>query len=975
MDSLFDAVKEAALTGIWAKGVKLARTDAVTLEDRSTDEAVFRVRSPGRAVAPTAVLYPSDEEWTCDCGSRNDPCEHIVAAVIAAKHASDQGESVPSAEQTGAQLAYRIQRHAGASVRIERVVVYPDGREEPLKAPLTTLIARRACPVAPSHDDLAADAILGNAARRTGSAALAPDTMEKLLRVLAGSKVFLDGREASISLEPVLPVARVVDSPTTEGGVTLSVDRDPRIDEVLDRGVARIGSVLHPLGATDLSGARLERLPMERTVEKREIGELVGKILPELEKEVSVSIDSKRLPKRGGLERPRIAFDMTPQGHTLSVLPTLVYGEPARARIDGDKLIHLGGIVPKRDRSGERELVAQLRDELNLVPGRVVHFDGHDAARFARKLRAFQDNARTNVDRDLVSKTGVEALLLVEGSSISLSFVQDGAGEGEQREASVEAVYRAWRDGLDLVPLKDGGWAPLPVDWMSRYGDRVADLLAARRPDGEVAPYALGRLAQVCEELGEPPPPGFDTLRPLFENFDKLPQAPLPEALTADLRPYQRQGVDWLSFLRDAGLAAILADDMGLGKTLQTLCALSGKTLVICPRSVVFNWVKEIQRFRPDLSVNVYHGPRRELDDADVTITTYAVLRLDIDTLEGTPWHTVVLDEAQAIKNPDSQSARAAYRLSESMASPGFRVALSGTPVENRLDELWSLFRFSHPGLLGSRSDFRERYSEPISQGKEDAAERLRQLTKPFLLRRLKRDVARDLPPRTDVVLTVELSDEERNLYGAIYAAKQKEVVAALEGGGGVMAALEALLRLRQAACHPSLVPGQAAASSSKVEALLDALDDAAADGHRAIVFSQWTSLLDLIEEELGRHEIDYVRLDGSTRDRGAVVDRFQADDGPPVLLSSLKAGGTGLNLTAADHVFLMDPWWNPAAEEQAAGDAEENEGAVEAAEAVAALDTRIDAVGDESVKRAYAILSRRASTHWKRVLGESAAQ
>jgi SNF2 family DNA or RNA helicase len=275
------------------------------------------------------------------------------------------------------------------------------------------------------------------------------------------------------------------------------------------------------------------------------------------------------------------------------------------------------------------------------------------------------------------------------------------------------------------------------------------------------------------------------------------------------------------------------------------------------------------------------------------------------------------LDEAQAIKNPDSQAARAAFRLAD--ADVGFRVGLSGTPVENRLDELWSLFRFTHPGLLGSRGDFDERYGRPMASGSEQAAERLRALTKPFLLRRLKRDVARDLPPRSDVVLTVELEDSERDLYSAIHAAKSQEVIATLEAGGSVMAALEALLRLRQAACHPALVPGQSAETSSKVEALLDALDDAAADGHKAIVFSQWTSLLDLIEKELATHQIGFTRLDGSTRDRGAVVEQFQREDGPPVLLSSLKAGGTGLNLTAADHVFLMDPWWNPAAEDQAA--------------------------------------------------------
>src|SRR5690606_23044852 len=231
--------------------------------------------------------------------------------------------------------------------------------------------------------------------------------------------------------------------------------------------------------------------------------------------------------------------------------------------------------------------------------------------------------------------------------------------------------------------------------------------------------------------------------------------------------------------------------------------------------------------------------------DVDVTLTTYSVLRLDIQKLIDHQFETVVLDEAQAIKNSDSQASRAAFELSESMDETAFRVALSGTPVENRLDELWSVFRFTHPGLLGTRADFSKRYGRPINEGNNEAAERLRQLIKPFLLRRMKREVAKDLPPRTDCILTVELEDEERQIYDAIYAAKHKEVVEALEGGGSVMAALEALLRLRQAACHPSLIPGQTGTRSSKVEALIEAILDATADEHKCIVFSQWTSFLD----------------------------------------------------------------------------------------------------------------------------------
>jgi SNF2 family DNA or RNA helicase len=339
---------------------------------------------------------------------------------------------------------------------------------------------------------------------------------------------------------------------------------------------------------------------------------------------------------------------------------------------------------------------------------------------------------------------------------------------------------------------------------------------------------------------------------------------------------------------------------------------------VVCPTSVLPNWQAELARFRPSLKVNVYHGPARRLDAAaDVTLTTYAILRLDRETLTKPRWGTAVIDEAQAIKNPDSQAARAVFALDAE-----FRVAMTGTPVENRLDELWSLMHFANRGLLGGRREFDAELGRPIADGVPGAAEILRRRIRPFVLRRRKAEVAPELPPRTEAVLKVVLDERERGIYDAVRAATQAELVAAVGGPGGkldVMKALEALLRLRQAACHPALLPGQKAATSSKLETLLEALETAAEDGHRALVFSQWTSLLDLIGPRLDQAGIAHCRLDGSTRDRAAVVETFQAEGGPPVMLVSLKAGGTGLNLTAADHVFLCDPWWNPAVEDQAA--------------------------------------------------------
>lgn len=918
MQTFLATVKEAALPGVWSKGVKLARADAVSLQEISDDEEVYRVKTPGRPVAPLAVLYPSDGEWTCDCGSQNDPCEHVIAAAIAAKEAAARGQSVATSADVDPQLAYRLRRGKHQNLTIERVIVYPNGKEERLAEPLSRLVAGHQIPIQPTREDLEVDRLLvaaGTGPTRAGvGQGLAPAGMARVLHALSSARdVHLDGKPIEIELEPLMPRASVYDQGEH---VVLSVTSNPELQEVLDRGVGLVNGRLRPLGAVELTGPRLERLPLEKMVEPHEIGDLISRVLPEMERLVRVEVKSSRLPTRGGVEPPRISFDMSPHGHTLSVLPTIVYGDPPRIRVDGDKVVHIRGDVPRRDVGAEKALVLALRERLHLVPGRLVHFDGNDAGKFAKRLQEFQESETTTFSREVMSEATLVPRIEINGSRFDISFETD---EDEQRIAEVAAVYQAWRDGLDVVPLADGGWAPLPVDWLQRYGDKVADILAARRKDGEVPHYAAAPLAALCEELGKAPPPSFENLKPLFENFDGLPEAPLPSDLPATLRPYQRTGVNWLHFLANAGLGAVLADDMGLGKTLQTLCALRGKTLVVCPRSVVFNWENEIRKFRPSLRSNVYHGPRRTLGPEDITITTYAVLRLDLDALIAHGFTTVILDEAQAIKNSDSQAARAAFDLSESMPESAFRVALSGTPVENRLDELWSVYRFSHPGLLGSRSDFSKRYVRPINDGNNEAAERLRSLIKPFLLRRMKKEVARDLPPRSDVVLTVELDERERSLYDAVFAAKHKEVVEALAEGGSVMAALEALLRLRQAACHPGLVPGQSAETSSKVEALVEAIVDAKADDHKCIVFSQWTSFLDLVEPELTKNDIQFVRLDGSTRDRGAVVEQFQAEDGPTVILSSLKAGGTGLNLTAADHVFLLDPWWNPAAEDQAA--------------------------------------------------------
>lgn len=930
MNSLLEAVRKACPPGLYTQGVNLARDGAVIVEESSPAEITLRVRSPGSVVAPTVVLFVKDGEWGCDCGGKFDPCQHVAAAAIfAAQNATGDGtkkkkaakpakaeseKNTPEvASESLAKLGYLFSRKAG-TLFLERVIVFPDDRREAFKGTLTTRVTKSELPFLPSHEDLTLDRMM-----TTWKGNVVPVArIREVLGLLETSKcVYFEGKTIRTSKEAVRPTTVVQDG--KDSSVYVRVDKDPSVDAVIARGIARCGDVLRPLGDVSLPGEQWERLPLEKHVAKEQLGQFVIQILPELEEKTRLSIITKRLPGVGKKTPPYIDMELFQDKHALSVLPRLVYGRPIQARVDGKVLVHVQGPVPVRNEVEERRLADKLRNELNMVFGRRVHFDGEAALRFVQKLKDFQAGEDGETFEEMFGHRKLKAKFDIQGNSFNVTFEckLEAGDDGVPRRATGDAVIRAWKDGLDIVPLEGGGYAPLPSDFLDKYGDRVADLLAARAEtdDQSIPPALLPTLARLCEELDAPKPPGLSQLLPLLDGFDGIPEAPLPDDLQATLRHYQVRGVDWLSFVRNTGLGCILADDMGLGKTLQALCAIRGRTLVICPKTVLFNWEAEIRKFRPNLKTAMYHGPKRTLDETvDVTLTSYSMLRMDVDILSNIEWDSIVLDEAQAIKNPDSQVTRAAFTLRGK-----FKLSLSGTPVENRLDELWSQMHFANRGLLGGRGDFRERYALPVEAGDLEVSRRLREKIRPFVLRRMKREVAPELPPRTERVLMVELDETERAVYDTVRAATLPEVVKRLTEGGNVILALEALLRMRQACCHPGLVPGQTAASSSKIEALVEALSDAAADGHKSLVFSQWTSLLDLVEPHLKSAGITFNRLDGSTIDRGSVVNEFQSDGGPSVMLLSLKAGGVGLNLTAADHVFLLDPWWNPAVEDQAA--------------------------------------------------------
>lgn len=415
--------------------------------------------------------------------------------------------------------------------------------------------------------------------------------------------------------------------------------------------------------------------------------------------------------------------------------------------------------------------------------------------------------------------------------------------------------------------------------------------------------------------------------------FDGPASVAIPEGFGAELRAYQRQGLDWLQFLREYELGGILADDMGLGKTVQALAhiltekragRLDRPCLVVCSTSLVPNWTAEAARFAPDLAVVSLHGPDRAKRfeshvSADLAITTYGLLIRDEEALLAQEWHLVILDEAQAIKNPAAKTTGIAARL-----QARHRLCLTGTPVENHLGDIWSQFAFLMPGLLGDARRFSKVFRNPIEkQGDTERQALLARRLKPFILRRTKSEVAAELPAKTMMIRQVELAGPQRDLYETVRLAMHEKVRNAVAERGlarSHIVILEALLKLRQACCDPRLVKldqARRVTLSAKLAHLKEMLPELIEEGRRVLLFSQFTSMLDLIEVELDALSLPYVDLRGDTRDRATPVARFQAGD-VPLFCLSLKAGGAGINLTAADTVIHYDPWWNPAVEAQA---------------------------------------------------------
>jgi superfamily II DNA or RNA helicase len=628
----------------------------------------------------------------------------------------------------------------------------------------------------------------------------------------------------------------------------------------------------------------------------------------------------------------------TGRQHDRAVLARVLY-EYGTVRIpcSDDRAMHFEPIqsdIVRRDPTAEAALLQVLLDHGArwLQPGNTMANRAADIDLTAVDFSAFVEQAlqagwTVEAEGQPLRRSG--AVHLHVQSQVDW-FELNGVVEFDGASTALPTLLSALRRGDRFITLDDGSRGLLPSQWLDQY-TMLAELGQASDQGLAFKPsQALLLDALLADQDNVELDTKFSEYRDRLHNAT-LGSGTAPPGFNGVLRHYQEVGLGWLQYLQDCGFGGCLADDMGLGKTVQVLALLEARrlaqagmsrppSLVVVPKSLVYNWLAEAERFTPGLQAMNYTGRdrealRAEFADYHLIVTTYATMRSDIVALQGQRFDYVILDESQAIKNADSQAAKAVRLLHSD-----HRLAMTGTPIENHMGELWSLFEFLNPGLLGQRLPARVMTGAGDSGASAVAV--LARGLQPFVLRRTKAQVLPELPAKTEHTLYCDLSPTERKYYDELREHYQHELLRQIDKQGlerSKIHVLEALLRLRQAACHPGLLlTSKAHLLSSKLELLMEQLAEILQEGHKALVFSQFTSFLGILRQHLDAGGMTYEYLDGRTRDREARVTRFQTDPDCGLFLISLKAGGTGLNLTAADYVYILDPWWNPAVEAQA---------------------------------------------------------
>ena len=787
--------------------------------------------------------------------------------------------------------------------------------------------------------------------------------------------------EATVTKTPLKLPLRATREPN--GEIVLSLKAKPAEFVIIGDWICR-NFTFQPLGLP-LEAKDIFKSPIRIT--RAQVPQFLGQQWPKLQSDGGVEANFKLDDFTLEPQAPRFLLELKGGMAQLSALLQCAYGQRIMSVgiTAADESVWLpdpdvSTRYSTRDINAERQALARLqrsgfsqpdeRGKMQLLgQNAVLNF-------FAREFTKLQREWSVTLDEHLESRTlknleRVEPKFQITSSCVQwfdLGVVFESSG-GERFSAT--DIQRLILSGQSHTRLKNGKMAVIDTGAVEELQEVLLDCAPEQNAQGyRISNQQAGFLEATLRQHSHwkvQAPTVWQERAAKQSGEAKLECPPLGE-LEGVLRPYQKQGVGWLHFLRENGFGGILADEMGLGKTLQTLAFLNSLAnakrelrneapgtaghvphLIVCPTSLVFNWVAEARKFIPELKVLALQGPDRqklfgEMAANDVAVTSYALLRRDAERYRELEFDVVVLDEAQHIKNRQTQNAQAVKSVKSQ-----HRIVLTGTPLENSVLDLWSIFDFLMPGYLGTAKDFHERYELPIAKAKSvEAQTRLARRLRPFMLRRLKRDVASDLPEKLEQVSYCELTPDQRNVYQQVIEASRKEVLEAVGAQGlakSRMLILTALLRLRQICCDLRLLKlqkagteeledaevsaaapaaenpndsAQALNSSGKLDLFSELLEEVIDGGHRTLVFSQFVGMLTLLKEKLAADGIDYCYLDGSTTDRAEVVERFQNDAAIPVFLISLKAGGVGLNLTGADTVIHFDPWWNPAVEDQA---------------------------------------------------------
>lgn len=940
-NQFFQHIQRITKPGLWSKGSTIAKALVVIERQQSESELHFSIQERTKVASPQVQLWPEEEDYFCDCGSDFEPCEHIAACVIAVKNNWVQ-KPKPQGDIRASTRVWNVEYHFSCTEHQELFFERKLFSGQDYKTLNQSLVGFAGGLQSGRHEflnasftkkDFQVDELLSGHRRGV----LPQKVLEKLFQLLKGENfIFFDNKPIQVSpslYKPKLVIEKKGNAIEAIPAPSAGLDEAPFF---LKNGAVLLGNTLHP--------SRIAQIESFHSRPQPEYF-FFTQTVPELEKKFTIDWGSTVKPELLDLE-PYCELEL--QFHppfTLTVVPRIYYGDSQKmAQLDDNHelLLLSRKYWPARKPDKEHQLTRHLQSELQMKLNALSTFSGNEVFHFFERARKWRTNpSRDALAQKLKSETGFDLLSNFNEARPELKVFSQSADQTHFKlqldllnknnlqfnKNEVFEILNACERNEKIYWKKQFSnnlsWnVPIlmPQEWFEADGSRFLEwirkkgLRQVNAQDQNINSFDLLELHQSQFSRN------FFSSELLLKEWEALSEQEFNcDAMESDLdsrlRTYQKKGVAWLRLLKKLQCGGLLADDMGLGKSFQVLSVLEKRcfetdlpSLIICPTSVLVNWQNQFRDYRPDLSFLIYHGSGRKiqkLEAADVILTSYALLRQEVDFFSKQRYQTIVLDEAQWIKNPHSQTARACFSL-----NANFRLATTGTPIENHPRDLWSIFRFLNLSLLGELSDFEEKL--------QNNANEVKNKLKPFIMKRTKEQVALDLPPKTEMIIHIDLSVEEKKLYNSFLEVSQNEALRKVEAGASMLSVLESLLRLRQLCCHASLIDPLFQAPSSKLNVFLESVGNLVEKGHKCLVFSQWTSFLNLIEAELKNHQLPYLRLDGATQNRAEIVDRFQNKKDIPVFLLSLKAGGVGLTLTEADYVFLMDPWWNPAVENQA---------------------------------------------------------